>query len=494
MGNLVKNKMHNLPELSVEITSSCPMKCKHCSSSAGEETKNVLTVEEIKDLIQTSKDNLGTYSFSLSGGDPLVKDGWDGKTDITKSSVFELMMFAKQNNMQILLYTSGNTRFEKQIEYECRNCGFQSTLNLGENDIPYCEDCVENSCQETTDIEISLKKEHIVGLSYEQIQILAESFGMKRELISKPNGELVPVFKIIFSLHGPKKVHDEQMGIEGSFDELMRVIRDCKKEEIYISLHCVPSGHNYNELLNTIDIAAEAGADEIAFLRFVPQGRGLENISMFKWGQMEFLIANRQLLFATLFRKDIKIRIGEPMDFLFLLNEEMQKKVCDGGMGKILIRPDGDAHVCPAWKELPEWKAGNIRQTSLIEIWENASTYKKFRKYYEQLVPLIEKCKACEYIIKCKGGCTAQRILECKDMYGAPDPLCFVDLIEKLNERWENLDYRMKFSGIEVAESFVNYLKYEDKKHTKYDFEKLDTYLREIRKFRINPLRFGLPT
>ena len=98
---------------------------------------------------------------------------------------------------------------------------------------------------------------------------------------------------------------------------------------------------------------------------------------------------------------------------------------------KLLKYPEGpsfgESDYGGMHKELPDWKAGNIREQDLYCIWNEANTYVKFREYYETAKPNIQTCNLCEYLDKCKGGCTAQRILATEDMYGGIDPLCFIE-------------------------------------------------------------------
>ena len=96
--------------------------------------------------------------------------------------------------------------------------------------------------------------------------------------------------------------------------------------------------------------------------------------------------------------------------------------------------------MCPGWKDLPEFCAGNIRENSLRDIWYNSEFYKTFRWFIKEGYRYVEnECRDCPYLEKCKCGCTAQRLYELKKtvdtteisfkealLTAPPDPMCLL--------------------------------------------------------------------
>jgi len=89
--------------------------------------------------------------------------------------------------------------------------------------------------------------------------------------------------------------------------------------------------------------------------------------------------------------------------------------------------------MCPAWKDLKTLKAGNVLiDEGLKNIWEKSDFYNEFRKSINNVELIDGLCKKCLLLDKCKGGCTAQRILLYDQldisfpnvMYFSPDPMC----------------------------------------------------------------------
>ena len=113
---------------------------------------------------------------------------------------------------------------------------------------------------------------------------------------------------------------------------------------------------------------------------------------------------------------------------------------CRGGFDAPLIQPNGDVVMCPAWKNLSKFRAGNIYEQSLIEIW-NSHNFELFRDFInkEYKRSLKDPCKSCKYLEECRGKCVAQRLLAQGDISKidslaelishAPDPQCFKNII-----------------------------------------------------------------
>jgi len=86
---------YKLEEVSIEITNECVLNCKHCSSVSGKKGENELSRIEIKNVIRQAK-LLGASVISLSGGDPILS-----------YSIFDIIRYIRQNEMDVLLYTTG---------------------------------------------------------------------------------------------------------------------------------------------------------------------------------------------------------------------------------------------------------------------------------------------------------------------------------------------------------------------------------------------------
>lgn len=373
---------YKMKELSIEITYDCPMNCIHCSSRAGAKNDIMIPYEKIIEMIDKCKTHCGTECVSLSGGEPFQHPHfWD------------ILKHIKNIGLKSIVYS----------------CGIE-------------------------------KLEDTEG-NYRYTQFTLERIFKLRELCDK----------LIISLHGSPDKHNKIMDIgDNAFTCAVNTIESVRHQRIDVEIHFVPTKINYKDIKFVFGLCFGLEVSKMSILRYVPQGRGLENENDGKRLNLtkeEFMELNKDM-------KDIKdlvknnksnfyktqFRAGIPADFTFLIeylegNEKTEKFcACTGGKTKILVKADGLIQVCPAWKELDHLSAGNIYKEDIVDIWEHGYTYEEFRKFKKE--DLTEPCKSCRFLESCLGGCTAQRILNHEPynldgMYIAPDPLCFLDLIEK---------------------------------------------------------------
>lgn len=250
--------------------------------------------------------------------------------------------------------------------------------------------------------------------------------------------------KLFLNIEGHSKDLMEKInGVPGTFALIEQAIENIQREGLYLAAHVVPLKMNYEVLTDVFTYCCEKSFNEVAFLRYVPQGRGAR--SDLNNTKSELLRINRDL--STLLQSSrgrIKVRIGHPMNFLFLLGcgeiyDKEKTHYCRGGFDAPLILPNGDVSMCPAWKNLKEFSAGNIYRQSFEDIWMS-KYFRVFRDFVlEQYKYIGEPCHSCQYLHVCRGKCVAQRLLTQKRvgrhvsledlLMQGPDPQCFKELV-----------------------------------------------------------------
>ena len=98
---LTKNTFHGL---ALEITKKCNLRCIHCYLSAGNAHNSELTLDEIKELLQSTKD-LGGVSVAIGGGEPLMRE-----------DCIEIIKYGVSLGLLISLGTNG-TLIDKNVAY-----------------------------------------------------------------------------------------------------------------------------------------------------------------------------------------------------------------------------------------------------------------------------------------------------------------------------------------------------------------------------------------
>lgn len=250
--------------------------------------------------------------------------------------------------------------------------------------------------------------------------------------------------KLFLNIEGHNKDLAETIyGVPGTYVLIEESANNIKREGFYLAANIVPQKMNYKYIIDIFTYCREKAFDEVAFLRYVPQGRGAQsNLNMTKNNLLQINNDLKTLLQSN--HGKINIRLGHPINFLFLLGcgkiyKKEKTNYCRGGFDAPLVLPNGDVSMCPAWKNLKEFSAGNIYRQSFEEIWtsEYFDIFKEFvTKGYKEI---DEPCHSCQYLNMCRGKCVAQRLLAQKRagkrlslekaLTHGPDPQCFKELV-----------------------------------------------------------------
>lgn len=235
------------------------------------------------------------------------------------------------------------------------------------------------------------------------------------------NWEIIElVDRIYVNLQAPNaEIHDYLTRTPGSFERVIQFITKCKSLGKWVGTHIIPLPHNINEIDDYVILASELGVDNISLLRFVVQGRGAEKLQL----NQEEILQLHDIIQKYYGKIDnMEFKIGCPLDFQFIFQRRKKANPCKSGIGRCVIRPNGNVIPCPAFKDSPEQVAGNIFEKSLKEIWEFSELFQSLRNF--EINNLKGQCKDCSFLNVCKGRCHAQRIHSYGDILQGPDPYC----------------------------------------------------------------------
>ncbi len=421
---------YRLKEICIEVTSECPNDCLHCSSEASMRQPHELDFKEIKSIVDVFKEmsmpsldrakslTLEDAIILISKINGLFDNGKKFKVEDKDALQSELLKLKEINKVKPVVELSGGEPFVREDIFDIISYIKEKNLTL----IIY-----------TSGIKKS--KKGVVGIADDP------GFIDKLSTILRKEDEDC----IVLSLEGAKeKTHDLIMKREGHFKIVEDAIVAFKQKKMNIEIHCTPMKLNYMEIPSLIEKVNMLNISNISFLRLVPQGRARQNKDMLMLSPEEFKslidILHKEWLKAENNPSATKIRLGCPIDFRHLMYSILRKP-CHGGRDQILIRPDGDIHPCPAWKEMKELSIGNIRNDKkrepIRDAWLNSDIINLFRSYSAD--NLWGDCYYCLHGTDiCAGGCPAQRIISNKDrgirnkeaqLRIGPDPLCFKHLL-----------------------------------------------------------------
>jgi radical SAM protein with 4Fe4S-binding SPASM domain len=103
---------------------------------------------------------------------------------------------------------------------------------------------------------------------------------------------------------------------------------------------------------------------------------------------------------------------------------------CKMAISNCVIRGDGWVIPCD---RLWDIKAGNIREESFLDIWNNSKVFNDIRKKFSVTIDVLDECKDCEFNKICTGGCPATLYDITGDIWGHDHISCFKFISECLS-------------------------------------------------------------
>ncbi len=171
--------------------------------------------------------------------------------------------------------------------------------------------------------------------------------------------------KFIFSFHGATaQTHDYITQTPRSYNYLFTSLKDCLRAGIECEINFVPTRVNINEFEGVVELAEEYGLQRVSILRFVPQGRGLQNRQ-----ELELCREEEDSFVERLLRlrenMSVDIRTGSPFNGIVPGNEVL----CRAGTGKVVVQANGNVLPCEVFKhnERCEWNLSVYKQ-NLTEV------------------------------------------------------------------------------------------------------------------------------
>lgn len=249
------------------------------------------------------------------------------------------------------------------------------------------------------------------------------------EVCGKIKGSGIQIVSL--SLDGSvAEVHDDFRKQEGAFAGTVNATRLFKNHGIKFIINSSFTKRNQEEIPKVYKLAKELGATAWYMFMIVPTGRGEEimNELISKEDYEEILEWHYRMEKEE---DDMLVRpTCAPHYYRVVLQKSKEEKVkfqrrslsfSTGGAkgclaGQLICLIDVDGNVLPC-SYFPV-SAGNIREESFRDIWENSSLFKEMREFESYK----GRCGSCEYINVC-GGCRARAYTVYGD-YMEEEPFC----------------------------------------------------------------------
>lgn len=240
------------------------------------------------------------------------------------------------------------------------------------------------------------------------------------QLVDRYSKEIADVFDVIqFALHGKEFSHNRLTG-GNHYNNSLNGLLSLHEYDLPLSFAMVVNKQNLSEIGDLFELAGALDIKSFLINRFLPAGRGLENVEELILNEKETILMLEEVERAS-GEYGVPAFVGTPTplcldglrEYNFLLKEG-----CVAGRGlHCVVDPSGGLKVCNNSQTI----LGNCLENHPREIYEQSSHVKGF----VELRYTPKMCDECDKVEKCKGGCRESANVLFGDLC-APDPVfCF---------------------------------------------------------------------
>ncbi len=213
------------------------------------------------------------------------------------------------------------------------------------------------------------------------------------------------------SLDGGESAHERLRGARGSFRSAIEAIRNLRAADVGASVNTQINRVSAPSLPALVDTLQAEGVYAWQVALTVPMGRAADDpdVLLQPYELLDvFPILAREVARAR--NGGIRISMGNNIGYFGPFEEVLRADLpcshsqgCGAGSFTLGIEADGTVKGCPSLRT-ERWRAGNVRNAELAEIWERGIALRELRD------PGTEKlwgfCHGCYYADTCAGGCT----------------------------------------------------------------------------------------
>ena len=210
-------------------------------------------------------------------------------------------------------------------------------------------------------------------------------------------------------------------GRNGSFARMNDAVRRMKKAGVQVGLNCVVSRRNFPRLGELVSYAADAGLNEVEFLKLKPSGRGRHGYEESAMTQ-PMIRGFYPLILAIPRPGSLELKID--CSFIPALvyhrppKEDLERLAVNGCEGGNILLSVSSSGVFSGCSCVANGKGESV--FDLRDLWHSSDHLNLFR---DLTVRASEPCRSCAYLSVCRCGCRATALYHTGDFF-APDPEC----------------------------------------------------------------------
>jgi pyrroloquinoline quinone biosynthesis protein E len=205
-------------------------------------------------------------------------------------------------------------------------------------------------------------------------------------------------------------------GMQGGHARKLRFAEHVHAAGLPLTLNAVVHRQNLDRLPDLIELALTLGATRLEVAHVQYYGWALRNRDALLPSRAQLDAATQTVTAARAAHQGRLV-----IDYVVPDYHAKRPKACMGGWGRsfIAVSPAGRALPCHAAESLPGFDFPNVRDTSLVEIWNHSEAFQRYRG--TDWMP--EPCRACDRREQDWGGCRCQAFALTGDATNT-DPAC----------------------------------------------------------------------
>jgi radical SAM protein with 4Fe4S-binding SPASM domain len=201
--------------------------------------------------------------------------------------------------------------------------------------------------------------------------------------------------QVTLESHKPE-IHDLITGINGSWKETVKGIKNLIPTKIYTTTNTTLSKHNANDFIDTVDFIKELGVAAFGCNSLIYSGKAKDvKDFVYPLDKLEVLLPK---VHGKASKLGLKFLWYTPTQYCKFnpIKLGLGIKSCSAAMINMSVGPNGDVYPCQSYFE----SLGNILKNDWKSIWNHPLAIRiRNREYVEP------KCKDCPQLQICGGGC-----------------------------------------------------------------------------------------
>lgn len=250
------------------------------------------------------------------------------------------------------------------------------------------------------------------------------------------NGSLIKEKDVVFmkenglhhlaiSLDGDEKTHDYIRQSPGSFAKVMETVRHCQKHDLFTSAVVSINRHNFDIREDIIKALVENGVKKCQVQIVNSFGRAGEFRESILISPRDYVrLIDDLCRWQVKYKKHIDIYAADSLGYCYGNAEKALRDAewsgCSAGRYCLGIEANGNINGCLSCQD-DFFLAGNARERSVIDIWNDENSFAYNRKY--DTSKMTGKCGSCDKKEQCKAGCLGMAYSLGKTIY--ENPYCY---------------------------------------------------------------------